>query len=28
MVCSRAISPCYRPAPQDAGFHFVQAYCL
>ncbi|MBD9012772.1 MAG: PTS cellbiose transporter subunit IIC, partial [Ruminococcus bromii] len=25
MVCSRAISPCYRPAPQDAGFHFVQA---
>ena len=28
VVCSRAISPCYRPAPQDAGFHFVQAYCL
>lgn len=26
VVCSRAISPCYRPAPQDAGFHFVQAY--
>jgi site-specific DNA methylase len=28
VVRSRAISPCYRPAPQDAGFHFVQAYCL
>ncbi len=28
VVCSRDISPCYRPASQDAGFHFVQAYCL
>ncbi|RHP98431.1 PTS cellbiose transporter subunit IIC, partial [Firmicutes bacterium AM59-13] len=25
MVCSEAISLCYRPAPKDAGFHFVQA---
>ena len=25
VVCTRAISPCYRPAPKDAGFHFVQA---
>ena len=25
VVCSAAISRCYRPAPKDAGFHFVQA---
>jgi len=25
VVCSEAISLCYRPAPKDAGFHFVQA---
>ncbi|KXA61427.1 hypothetical protein HMPREF3228_00756 [Streptococcus mitis] len=28
MVCSRAISPNYQPAPKDAGFHFVQALLL
>ena len=25
VVCSEAISLCYWPAPQGAGFHFVQA---
>jgi len=25
VVCTGAISPCYRPAPKDAGFHIVQA---
>ena len=28
MVCPRAISPNYQPAPKDAGFHFVQALLL
>ena len=28
MVCPRAISPNYQPAPKGAGFHFVQALLL
>ena len=28
VVCPRAISPNYQPAPKDAGFHFVQALLL
>ena len=28
MVCTRAISPNYQPAPKDAGFHFIQALLL
>ena len=28
MVCPRAISPNYQPAPKDAGFHVVQASLL
>ena len=28
VVCTRAISPNYQPAPKDAGFHFVQASLL
>ena len=28
MVCLRAISPNYQPAPKDAGFHFIQALLL
>ena len=28
MVCTRAISPNYQPAPKDAGFHVVQASLL
>jgi len=28
VVCPRAISPNYQPAPKDAGFHVVQALLL
>ena len=28
MVCTRAISPNYQPAPKDTGFHVVQASLL
>ena len=26
MVCSRPIRPCYQPASQGAGFHFVHVH--
>ncbi|PMR64689.1 hypothetical protein C1I61_00480 [Streptococcus intermedius] len=28
MVCTKAISPNYQPAPKDAGFYVVQASLL